>query len=137
MCLTGGTIGKIIKVGKVDEPLLQNYRVGHFSPLDSEIMGNDYMFYLMSSEVIVGQIFFDVRETGQPNIGMEDMNRMRICIPPIEEQTQIVEYLDEQTQKIDSTIEKETNRIELLQEYRQSLISEVVTGKVDVRDWKN
>jgi len=136
MCLTGGTIGKIIKVGKVDEPLLQNYRVGHFSPLDSEIMGNDYMFYLMSSEVIVKQIFFDVRETGQPNIGMEDMNRMRICIPPLEEQSQIVEYLDEQTQNIDSTIEKETKRTELLKEYRQSLISEVVTGKVDVSEWK-
>ena len=56
--------------------------------------------------------------------------------PPFPEQTQIVEYLDEQTQKIDSTIEKETQRIELLKEYRQSLISEVVTGKIDVRDWK-
>ena len=129
MCLTGGTIGKIIKVGKVDEPLLQNYRVGHFSPIDSKSMGNNYMFYLMSSEVIVGQIFYDVRETGQPNIGMEDMNRMRICIPPISEQQQIVEYLDEQTQKIDNTISIEEKRIELLKEYRQSLISEVVTGK--------
>ena len=129
MCLTGGTIGKIIKVGKVDEPLLQNYRVGHFSPIDSQSMGNNYMFYLMSSEVIVGQIFYDVRETGQPNIGMEDMNRMRICIPPISEQQQIVEYLDEQTQLIDKTISIEKKRIELLKEYRQSLISEVVTGK--------
>jgi len=129
MCLTGGTIGKIIKVGKVDEPLLQNYRVGHFSPIDSKSMGNNYMFYLMSSEVIVGQIFYDVRETGQPNIGMEDMNRMRICIPPISEQQKIVEYLDEQTQKIDKTISIEEKRIELLKEYRQSLISEVVTGK--------
>jgi type I restriction enzyme, S subunit len=129
MCLTGGTIGKIIKVGKVDEPLLQNYRVGHFSPIDSKSMGNNYMFYLMSSEVIVGQIFYDVRETGQPNIGMEDMNRMRICIPPISEQQKIVEYLDEQTQLIDNTTSIEEKRIELLKEYRQSLISEVVTGK--------
>jgi type I restriction enzyme S subunit len=63
------------------------------------------------------------------------MNEFPILNPPNEEQTQIVEYLDEQTQKIDSTIEKETQRIELLKEYRQSLISEVVTGKVDVRDW--
>ena len=132
MCLTGGTIGKIIKVGKVGEPLLQNYRVGHFSPIDLENMGNNYMFYLMSSEVIVGQIFYDVRETGQPNIGMEDMNRMRICIPPIDEQQQIVEYLDEQTQLIDKTVSIEEKRIELLKEYRQSLISEVVTGKLKV-----
>ena len=39
MCLTGGTIGKIIKVGKVSEPLVQNYRVGHFSSLNNKING--------------------------------------------------------------------------------------------------
>jgi len=53
----------------------------------------------------------------------------------LEEQNQIIEYLNEKTQKIDSTIEKETQRIELLKEYRQSLISEVVTGKIDVMEW--
>lgn len=64
-----------------------------------------------------------------------DLNRIPHFIPPLPEQKQIVEYLDEQTQKIDTTIEKETKRIELLKEYRQSLISEVVTGKIDVRDY--
>ncbi|MDB2567555.1 restriction endonuclease subunit S [Flavobacteriaceae bacterium] len=45
------------------------------------------------------------------------------------EQQQIVEYLDEQTELIDKTVSIEEKRIELLKEYRQSLISEVVTGK--------
>ena len=45
------------------------------------------------------------------------------------EQQQIVEYLDKQTGIIDKTISIEEKRIELLKEYRQSLISEVVTGK--------
>ena len=49
--------------------------------------------------------------------------------PPLSEQQQIVEYLDEQTQLIDKTISIEEKRIELLKEYRQSLISEVITGK--------
>jgi len=71
----------------------------------------------------------------QPNIGMGVIENIRIIVPPLSEQTQIVKYLDEQTQKIDSTVEKESQRIELLKEYRQSLISEVVTGKVDVRGW--
>ena len=71
----------------------------------------------------------------QFNINSQLVGNKKIPIPNITEQTQIVEYLDEQTQKIDSTIEKETQRIELLKEYRQSLISEVVTGKVDVRDY--
>ena len=62
---------------------------------------------------------------------------VKTVIPPLSEQTQIVDYLNEHTQNIDPTIEKETQRIELLKEYRQSLISEVVTGKFDVRDWTN
>ena len=70
---------------------------------------------------------------------MEGLNssiirELKILTPPAEEQQQIVNYLDKQTQKIDTTIEKETKRIELLKEYRQALISEVVTGKIDVRD---
>ena len=52
-----------------------------------------------------------------------------ICSPPLNEQQQIVEYLDEQTVLIDKTISIEEKRIELLKEYRQSLISELVTGK--------
>ena len=52
-----------------------------------------------------------------------------LIVPSIHEQQQIVEYLDEQTSLIDKTISIEEKRIELLKEYRQSLISEVVTGK--------
>ena len=52
-----------------------------------------------------------------------------VLIPDRDEQQQIVEYLDEQTGLIDKTVSIEEKRIELLKEYRQSLISEVVTGK--------
>lgn len=68
----------------------------------------------------------------QPNIGMGVIENLRIVVPPLMEQQQIVEYLDEQTQKIDKTISIEEKRIKLLKEYRQSLISEVVTGKLKV-----
>ncbi len=65
----------------------------------------------------------------QPNIGMNVIENLSIVVPPISEQKEIVEYLDEQTGLIDKTISNEEKRIELLKEYRQSLISEVVTGK--------
>ena len=58
-----------------------------------------------------------------------NISRFREFIYLQSEQQQIVEYLDEQTQLIDNTISIEEKRIELLKEYRQSLISEVVTGK--------
>jgi type I restriction enzyme S subunit len=54
------------------------------------------------------------------------------CNPPLKEQNEIVEYLDEQTQLIDNTVSIEEKRIKFLIEYRQSLISEVVTGKQKV-----
>ena len=51
-----------------------------------------------------------------------------------EEQKQIVDFLDQKTQQIDELIAAEQRKIELLREYRQSLISEAVTGKIDVRN---
>lgn len=69
-----------------------------------------------------------------PDLNHGDFLSTRMLLPNNTEQQQIVEYLDQQTQKIDATVGKETQRIELLKEYRQSLISEVVTGKIDVRE---
>ncbi len=68
----------------------------------------------------------------QPNIGMNVIENLSIVVPPISEQQQIVDYLDKQTKEIDDLIQLEQQKIELLKEYRQSLISEVVTGKVRV-----
>ena len=54
--------------------------------------------------------------------------------PPLPEQEQIVSYLDNKTGEIDSTIDSEKKKIDLLKEYRQSLISSVITGKIKVVD---
>jgi len=67
------------------------------------------------------------------SLSQQVLGQLSVLIPSLQEQQQIVDYLDNETTKIDSLIEKETKRIELLKEYRQALISEVVTGKVDVR----
>ena len=106
MCLTGGTIGKIIRVGEVNEPLLQNYRVGHFSSGNVSKISDDFIFWMMSSESIVSQIFFQMRETGQPNIGMDDFGRMRITIPPLMEQEKIVKHIVNKTAEISEILIK-------------------------------
>ena len=53
--------------------------------------------------------------------------------PPLAEQTAIVDYLDKATAGIDAAIGRARRQIELLREYRTRLISDVVTGKLDVR----
>ena len=54
--------------------------------------------------------------------------------PPFREQTEIAKFLDCKNKQIDELITAEQRKIQLLQEYRQSLISEAVTGKIDVRN---
>ncbi len=56
-----------------------------------------------------------------------------IPIPPIEEQYAIVEYIESKNSKIDKMIDALTDEIERLTEYKQRLISDVVTGQIDVR----
>jgi len=70
---------------------------------------------------------------GLKRVPTEFVENFRIPIPTYQEQTQIASFLDRKTQQIDDLIAAEHRKIQLLQEYRQSLISEAVTGKIDVR----
>jgi len=66
-------------------------------------------------------------------VGMEDIKKLKMPLPPIEEQEEIVEYLNEELKKFDESIEKIQQGIERLKEYRTALITEAVTGQIDVR----
>ncbi len=68
------------------------------------------------------------------NINYSVLGNNFIPIPPIEEQNAIVEYIESKTHKIDTMIEALKAEIDRLTEYKQRLISDVVTGQTDVRD---
>ncbi len=70
---------------------------------------------------------------GQPNISQNILKEIRVNCPSISEQLSIVKYLDLKTKEIDLVKSKAYQEIELLKEYKTALISEVVTGKMDVR----
>ncbi len=63
-----------------------------------------------------------------------DLKSLFIAIPTVEEQIQIADYIDSETNRISNAIQNMFKEIELMKEYKTALISEVVTGKVDVRD---
>ena len=64
-----------------------------------------------------------------PNISQDIIRNMKVAVPPFTEQEDISNYLDKKCASIDSSISKAQHQVELLQEYKQSLITEVVTGK--------
>lgn len=71
--------------------------------------------------------------TGIQNLKVAEYLSNAIYLPNFAEQQQIAEYLDKKTAEIDSTINKYKMQIDKLKEYRQALITEVVTGKIDIR----
>lgn len=70
---------------------------------------------------------------GQKRVPPEFCENVRVPLPPRGEQCVIADFLDRETGKIDSMIAKVDTAIERLQEYRTSLITAAVTGKIDVR----
>ena len=66
------------------------------------------------------------------NIGADKYANLRIPLPTIEEQKTIVSYLDTETMKIDKVLDTHKRQISLLQERKQIIINDVVTGKIKV-----
>jgi type I restriction enzyme, S subunit len=64
----------------------------------------------------------------------DEFFQITIICPPLEEQRKIVSFIIKETQKIDQSVIKIEKEIALLIEYKNSLISEVVSGQIDVRD---
>lgn len=57
------------------------------------------------------------------------LGHLKIALPPVEEQKQIVSYLEDQIAPIEAAISTAEKKVELLRSYKQSLVTEVVTGK--------
>ena len=72
--------------------------------------------------------------SAQPGLAVEKIKNLSIPVPTGNEQAKIVNYIKNEFDRIDTLISKSQQEIELLKEYKTALISEVVTGKVDVRD---
>lgn len=69
---------------------------------------------------------------GQWDLSPLALKEIPFFLPPLSEQEEIVAYLDEKTAKIDLLIDKELQQIDHIKDLKQTLIADVVTGKVDV-----
>ncbi|MEL6639227.1 MAG: restriction endonuclease subunit S [Bacteroidota bacterium] len=76
-----------------------------------------------------------VSGSAQPKLTSEKLSNVLVLSPPVKEQHQIVQHIETHTTRIDREIAATEKEIALLEEYRQALIAEAVTGKIDVRDY--
>lgn len=90
--------------------------------------------YLILHAYDVSKVFYGMGGGVRQSIGYADIRRMTIPLPPLEAQQAIVDYCYAEQERIETLIAALNDEIALVQELRVRTISDVVTGKVDVRD---
>lgn len=93
-----------------------------------------FLQYLCQSQYFTDQITSRSIGIAYPAIPDIKLRVIETLVPPLSEQTAIARHLDEKTSQIDKAIARTQREVELLHEYHQLLISDVVTGKLDVRE---
>jgi len=132
MCKSGATTGKVVIVDTDDE-------FSVWSPLalirvrSSRVLPR-LLFALLTSQYIQRQVQDTWSYGTQPNLSMGALGRLLVALPPISEQASLLAFIDDQSQRPTAAISRVEREIELLHEYRTRLISDVVTGKLDVRE---
>lgn len=99
---------------------------------------NRYLLFLqLRSKIVKEAIITIFNETAVPMLSQNQISNFNILLPPSkEEQQAIIDFIKSETSTIDTLISKYQKQIDLMQEYRTSLISQAVTGKIDVREWQ-
>ncbi len=121
-----GTIGKVAFIDYLpDKSCLNSHLL-----IVRDIYGRyfqRFLFHLLASQCFQG--FIGERQTGTTfyGISQESVEEFPILVAPLEEQEKIAKFLDHETAKIDTLIEKQKWLIELLKEKRQAVISNAVT----------
>ena len=122
----GGTTGK---VAYCKEPSYSNQQITAIMP--QGISGLFLLYYLAAKSQFIKDT---ANYTTLPIVNNAQLSAVEVLVPPTEEQANIVEHLEHNCSQINTAILKIEEEITLLSDYRTRLISDVVTGKLDVRD---
>ncbi|MCU7839220.1 MAG: restriction endonuclease subunit S [Candidatus Thiodiazotropha sp. (ex Troendleina suluensis)] len=96
----------------------------------------EYSYLLITSEGVTSELSLESKGSTMDNLNTETLGRVRIPVPPVEEQRKILAYVHRIAGKYEGIVEKAVYQVGLLRERRTALISSAVTGKIDVRHWE-
>ncbi|MCO5382794.1 MAG: restriction endonuclease subunit S [Methanosarcina barkeri] len=133
LALVGATTGKSAVVEKMDKVTVQrSIGILRSNPL---VLESHFLNFVISSELVQAQIHRVMdKYAAQPGIYLNDVSKLQIVYPELNEQKRIIYFIQKNTQSIDVAIDHAQREISLLREYRTRLIADVVTGKLDVRE---
>ena len=126
MCCIGASIGRCI-IYKYDETYAFQRSV-IFIRCNKLIKPELLRYNLLSNNSLLQELFL-INQSAQAGLYQGQVKEIKVIVPPISKQKQIIDYLDEKTSQIDSLIALKQSKIESLKEYKKSIIYEYVTGK--------
>lgn len=100
--------------------------------VDNNTVSSEYLSYYLRSRI--GKELMLLTKTGAllPHLNSTQIGDTMVILPPLKEQQNIVDYIKGEEESFDIKISKANRRIELLNELKQSIITEAVTGKIKV-----
>ena len=101
----------------------------------NKLIHPQFLKFFMLSEKFIDYVNSSTNGTKMPRANWDFIGCISIFLPHIKVQHEIVEYLESAVLKIELIINKQISLIEKLKEYRSSIISHAVTGKIDVREF--
>ena len=121
-------------LAKVYVPNKNGICVGDFFVLSvlEKVAFNFYIKYLMISDIFIDIVNSSAYGTKMPRASWDFVGNLKLPFPNLEEQQKISKYLDEKLIHFDNTIEKTKQTIKKLKEAKEALISQAVTGKIEV-----
>lgn len=130
LCKSGATTGKVAIVTTDEE-------FSVWSPLaliraHPEKLLPRFIYHAITARYVQTQIQNLWSFGTQPNIGMNVIERLWIAVPPMQEQETIARWIDSSLSESDHMVNRLVRSMALLREYRQALISEAVSGRVDM-----
>ena len=94
-------------------------------------VNSEYYHYLLHSYDIQ-KVFYNMGNGVRQGLNYSEFSKLMIFSPPLNEQKQIADYLNSKCSEIEAIIGNKKEQLELLEEYKKSLIYEYVTGKKEV-----
>lgn len=129
-----GEIGKLALISEEYAGSNLNSQIAYLRCLNGKV-NNKYLLYFLASDYILNLLLSMKMGSVLTQFPIGNLLEIRVPLPIISEQQKIANFLNLETIKFDTLIEKANSAIELMQERRTALISAAVTGKIDVREW--
>ena len=132
LAIVGATLGKVAIVEKMPPFTIQRSLAVLRPKTDS--CAFKFLFYFMISLGFQKLLWTNVGYSAQPGIYLGSLANFHSTVPPLEEQHRIIQFLDVEIGRIDALVTEVKMGIGKISEYRTALITNAVTGKIDVRD---